>query len=90
MVYIAVTAPVPLSWHPAGPWGRTEQFGGGTGGLLLPLLEPGLREEEEEKGGRLEERSQRCPAGCSSKPGSAAPGAEEGIGFQEQALGVDA
>lgn len=53
MVCIAVTTTVPLSWHAAGPRGRTEQFGGGTGDFLLPLLEPGLVEEEEERGGRL-------------------------------------
>lgn len=52
-VCVAVPTTVPLSWHPAGPSVRTEQFGEGTGGLLLPLMEPGLGEEKEERGGRL-------------------------------------
>jgi len=75
VVCIAVTAMVPLSWHPAGPWGRTEQSGGGTGGLLLTLLQPGLGEEEEkeEEGGRLEGEEPAVPCRVPLRAGFSSP-----------------
>lgn len=85
-VCVAVTAEVPLSWHPVGLWGKDRTIWGRHRGS------PAASARTWARGGRekgWKERSQLGLAGHPGEMGSAPKGAKEGIGFQEQALGVD-